>query len=149
MQRPLLADIFENFGVFADDESKVTHLQKNDSPALRQLLGAAFNPEFKFQVEIPPYKPTTDAEGFATNNLLIEYKRLYVFLESSKATPQRRKEILWQMLESIDARDAKLLVNVLQKNLSEYGLTPEIVNKAFPGTIPPVSVALVSSKKKK
>ena len=147
MQRQLLANIFETFAILTDDESRVTHLQQNDCPALRQLIGAALNPEFKFQVEIPNYKENVDIEGYATNNLLIEYKRLYIFLENSKSTPKRRKEILWQILESIDAIDAKLLVHVIQKDLSQYGLTSEIVNKAFPGTIPPASVALVSTKK--
>ena len=134
MQRILLSSIFEEL-IPHDAEDKAMNLCANNSLALRQLLIAAFDPAVQFDVEIPEFRENTEVDGYASNSLLIEYKRLYIFMKQSTVTQKRRKEILAQILESIDPKDAKFLVKVLQKDLSEYGLTPEIINMAFPGLI--------------
>ena len=134
MQRKLLSEIFSELEPH-DEEDKITILQTNDSLALRQLLYAALDNSVDFDVEIPNFRENTEVDGYASNTLLIEFKRLYIFMAQSKVVPKRRKEILGQILESIDPSDAKLLVKVIQKDISQYGLTPEIVNEAFPGLI--------------
>jgi hypothetical protein len=133
-QRQLLSDIFEDLTPH-DPEDKVMGLCANNSLALRQLLIAAYDPAVQFDVEIPEYKENSEVDGYASNSLLIEYKRLYIFMKQSQVKPKRRKEILAQILESIDPKDARFLVKVITKDMDEYGLTPEIINEAFPGLI--------------
>lgn len=141
MQRKLLAEILEEVSIL-EPEEKADHLRSfYELTPLRQILSAAFDPTVKFDVKIPEFKLNPDVDGYASNSLLIEYRRLYVFLEGSNVPSKRRTEILAQILESIDAKDAILLQNVLRKDMSSYGLTPEIVNQAFPG--------LIKTKKKK
>jgi len=117
-------------------EDKITILQENDTTVLRQLLMAALEPAVLFDVEIPAYRNNKEVDGYATNSLMIEARRLYIFLTTNRnVSPKRKKEILGQMLESIDPSDAKLLIQVIKKDLSEYGLTAEVVNGAWPGLI--------------
>jgi hypothetical protein len=149
MPRKLLADIFEELEP-QDAEDKAMGLCANNSLALRQLLTAALDPAVEFDVEIPEYRENTEVDGYASNSLMIEFKRLYIFMKQSAVKPKRRVEILAQILESIDPKDAQLLVKVLNKDLSEYGITAEIVNQAFPGLIknlPAKKEAPVATKK--
>jgi hypothetical protein len=135
MQRKLLAEVLAELAPH-DIEDKVTILQTNDSLPLRQLLVAALDPAVKFNVDVPPYRDNKEVDGYASNSLLIEYRRLYIFLANNQSVSVKRKtEILGQILESIDPSDAKFLEKVIRKDLSEYGLTAEIVNQAWPGLI--------------
>ena len=56
-------------------------------------------------------------------------------MESYKLSPQRKTALLGQILEAIDTSDALALMDVIKKDLSKYGVTTDIVNKAFPGLI--------------
>jgi hypothetical protein len=49
--------------------------------------------------------------------------------------PERKTALLGQILEAIDRSDAVALIDVINKDLSKYGITKEIVNEAFPGLI--------------
>ena len=66
---------------------------------------------------------------------MIESRRLYIFLKGSKVGLPRRKEILAQILESIDPKDAQFLIRVIKKDMGEYNLTVETINMAFPDLI--------------
>ena len=134
MQRKLLSSIFEELAPH-DAEDQAMALCANNRLPLRQLLIAAYDPSVQFEVEIPTYRENMEVDGYASNTLMIEARRLYIFLKDSKVVPKRRKEILAQMLESIDPKDAQFLIKVLQKDMSEYGLTVETINMAFPGLI--------------
>lgn len=120
----------------AHDEDKPIVLQTNDTPMLRQLLILALDPTYVFDVEIPSYRENTETDGFSSNNLYVEYRRMYIFLDTyKKIAPARKAVLLVQILESIDVSDAPCLIDVIKKDLSKYGLTKEIVNQAFPGLI--------------
>jgi len=144
--RKLISEIFKDIEPH-DAEDKMMILQENNSLALRQLIIAALDPAVQFEVEIPEFKDNTEVDGYASNSLLVEYKRLYIFMKQSVVSQKRRKEILAQILESIDPSDAQFLVKVLKKDLSEYGMTVEIANQAFPGLIKNVQPTLVAKKK--
>ena len=135
MARKLFSQILNEIREAADEDKSIV-LQTNDTLMLRQLLMAALDPKVKFDVEIPAYRENTETDGYSSNNLYVEYRRLYIFLDTYKnVTPQRKKVLLAQVLESIDASDAVALCDVIQKDLSKYGLTKEIVNEAFPNLI--------------
>ena len=120
----------------AHDEDKPIVLQTNDTPMLRQLLILALDPTYVFDVEIPSYRENTETDGFSSNNLYVEYRRMYIFLDTyKKIAPARKAVLLVQILESIDVSDAPCLIDVIKKDLSKYGMTKEIVNQAFPGLI--------------
>jgi hypothetical protein len=89
----------------------------------------------KFDTPIPSYRENQETDGYAANSLYVEYRRLYIFSESFKLPAKRKEDLLAQILESIDVSDAVLLTKVIGKDISEYGITPALVNQAFPGLI--------------
>jgi hypothetical protein len=136
MQRKLLSEILAEAGSQPDIATQAIFLKSHDCLPLRQLLKAALDATVKFDVEIPQYVPNPDAPGCSANNLYIESRRLYVFLEGSKVKERKRRiRLMGQILESIDADDAVLLTHVIGKNLSHYGIDAEAVKLAFPGLL--------------
>lgn len=135
MQRTLISDILEDLAPH-DTEDKITILQTNNSEPLRNLLRAALDPSIQFDVDVPPYRKNKEVDGYASNNLMSESRRLYVFSKTANGTRKRKTEILGQILESIDPKDAILLAAIIRKDLSAYGVTIDVVNAAWPGLIP-------------
>jgi hypothetical protein len=134
--RKMFSEILKEISEAPDLEDKVMILQSNNQPVIRQLLLAALDPNVKFDVVIPSYKENDEPDGYASNTLFIEHRRLYIFMDSYKTvSPQRKTALLQQILESIDPSDAVALIAVLKKDLSGYGVTKEVVNAAFPGLV--------------
>jgi hypothetical protein len=134
MQHKLISEIFEEL-IPHDPEDQATILGTNNSLLLRQFLIAAYDPSVEFEVEIPIFRENEEVDGFSSNSLMIESRRLYIFLKGSKVGLPRRKEILAQILESIDPKDAQFLIRVIKKDMGEYNLTVETINMAFPDLI--------------
>lgn len=138
MARKLLSQIFDEISDAPTPEDKVMILQDptHNTTVLRQLLLYAFDPAIKFDTAVPVYKENKETDGYSSNSLYAEYKRLYIFLDSyPKVTPKRKSEILGQILESIDRSDAILLTKIVSRNVGEFGLTTELINEAFPGLL--------------
>jgi hypothetical protein len=134
--RKMFAEILKDVSEAPDFEDKVMILQNNNQPVVRQLLLAALDPNVKFDVIVPSYKENDEPDGYASNTLYIEHRRLYVFMDSYRqVSPQRKSALLGQILESIDPSDAVALINIIKKDLSSYGITKELVNAAFPGLV--------------
>jgi hypothetical protein len=135
MARKLFSTILEEIKNAHEDDKSIV-LQTNDSPMLRTLLQAALEPSIKFDTPIPEYRENTETDGYASNNLYVEQRRLYIFMDSYVAVSKERKSVLLaQILESIDPSDALALIKVINKDFDEFGLTREIVNEAFPGLL--------------
>ncbi len=134
--RRIIADIFESIGEAPDDELKVMRLQDNNSEILKKLLSYALDKSYVFDVKIPSYKENQEVDGFASNNLYVEQRRLYLFLNTTtNVNPKKKSVLLAQILETIDPKDAVLVEKIIKKDLSEYGITAQLVNEAFPGLI--------------
>ena len=127
---------------------KIAVLQSMDSPALRRILQLTFAPEARWLLPkgAPPYKPLDlpDAEG----RLYSEIRRLYLFLEGGNPNLKdwRREFLFVQLLESIDANDADLLVHMKDGKLPQKTITRKIVDQAFPGLLPEVTKSVKAKK---
>jgi len=136
MRRKLISEVLEEVQNSPDAECKIEFLQANDNPVLRNLLRLACDPKIKFDVPIPEtWKLNDEVDGYSSNNIYVESKRLYLFEETYKLPLVRKTVLLVQILESIDPADAPVLIDILKKNLAKYGVTKEIVDQAFPGLI--------------
>jgi hypothetical protein len=134
--RKMFAQILQEVSEAPDFEDKVMILQSNNQPVVRQLLLAALDPNVKFDVIVPPYKENDEPDGYASNTLYIEHRRLYVFMNTyTQVSLARKSALLGQILESIDPSDAVALINIIKKDLSSYGITKEVVNAAFPNLV--------------
>jgi len=84
----------------------------------------------------PPYKPCEflDQEG----RLYTEARKLYLFIEGGNPNLNKvKREMLFiQLIESLDQRDAELLIAIKDKMLPYKNITEKIVRAAFPDLLP-------------
>lgn len=135
-------EIFDEFEKAKTKKDKIAILQKNNNFALQTVLQAVFHPSVEFMIEkVPYYKPEQVPPGMGYSTIMQELDRLYLLIKGHPRSPEgltdkRREEILIQMLESLEAKEAVVFMNMILKNLKVKGLDKNIVQEAFPGLLP-------------
>ena len=133
---PLISEILTKVNNAKDKPKKVAVLRENDSQPLRQILKGAFDPKIKWDLPegTQPYSENDAPAGTEHTTLYTEARRLYYFVDGAATLSKTKKETMFiQMLESLHADDAKVLIAVKEKTLNKVykGLTAECVKEAF------------------
>jgi hypothetical protein len=134
-------EVFDDIEKSSSRSEKIETLRKNDSFALRQVLRGTYDPNIKFAItKVPYYKPSDSPPGLAYTGIHQELDRVYLFQEdnprvSPDLTEKRREQILIQILESLEKREAEIYMNMLLKKQVVKGLNLEVVKEAFPDLI--------------
>ena len=134
---PLFSEIFTKVNNAKVKEEKIKVLKQHDSVPLRQVLKGAFDPKIEWDLPegTPPYKVNEAPAGTEHTLLFTESKRLWHFVKNAdpKLSKTRKEMMYIQMLEGLHADEAKLLINVKEKNLNATykGLTDAVVKEAF------------------
>ena len=134
-------EVFEDFEKSKTKKDKIEVLRKNNNFALQTVLQAVFTPSVEFMVDkVPYYKPEQVPPGMGYSTIMQELDRLYLLVKDHPKCPptlsqERREQILIQMLESLEAKEAVVFMNMILKNLKIKGLDDKIVEEAFPGLI--------------
>lgn len=134
-------EIFDEFTKAPSKNEKIDVLRKNKSMALITVLQGSFDPKIEFNVDkVPLYKPSDSPPGLGYSSLALELNRLYLFIKDHPKIPpglteKRRQQILMQMLEVLEKREAEVFMNMLMKKQKVPGLTSKIVEEAFPGIL--------------
>ena len=136
----LYSEIFEEFDKATTKQERMDVLKKYDHPRFRLILQAAFHPDVQFDVPIPPYRPAPEPAGLNFTYLDIEMAKIYRFLKDHPEkpeglTPDRERQLLLVILESLHKDEADLLTRLIQKNLGIKHLTPKLVQETFPGLL--------------
>jgi hypothetical protein len=141
-----MKNIYEIFDEFEQARSKGARMDvigRNLSSTLTNILKLTFHPDCKWKIkELPEsYKiPTDMLPGMTYENLNTQLRRLYMFQEGHPTAEtldeKRRTELLLQILESIEPRDAEIILGIFQKDQHVKGLTYAFVKEAFPDLIP-------------
>lgn len=141
----MMKNIYEIFGEYVKAptvDDKINILRTNSSYALLNVLRGTFDPNIKFVFnEIPPYKKSDAPPGLGYTSIHQELGRAYLFeVNNPRVSPnltlERRKQILIQILESLEAGEAEIFANMLLKRQNVEGLTYMMVRSAFPDLIP-------------
>ena len=134
-----VGEIIDEFEKAKSRQSKKAILEKHkDVPALQHLLRGIFDPKVQWTInEEPDYIKDVEApEGADPNTLYQEIPNCSIFVKdhpaSAKLKPQRTKELLIQVLESLGANEAKLYMQMLKKKTKVKGLTSKLVLEVFP-----------------
>lgn len=133
----LVHEIFTQINNAKDKPKKIEILKKHDTPAMRSLLKAAFDPKIEWDLPegIPPYIKNEAPAGTEHTSLLTEAKRLYHFIVGGNNTINKlKKETMFiQMLEGLQEKDAEVLIAIKNKNLNTTfkGLTAQMVKETF------------------
>lgn len=138
MARLRISQILEEASELPSKEDKIDHLRRNDSVVLRNVLRYALDPSIEFLLPKGkvPYRPSPFVEN-AESVLYYEARRLYLFVKGGNDSlkPVRREQLFIELLESLDPRDAELLVAVKDKKLPYKGLNSKLIKEAFPGLV--------------
>lgn len=140
--RRLLCEIFEDFQAAPTRVEKVAVLKANrDNQGLKAVLRGAFHPKIEYRItSVPYYKPSILPRGMTGNSIGAEIRMCYLFEKNNpKRSPQlkdsKMNQILIQILESLEADEATIFINMLLKDLRIPGLDREVVLEAFPGLL--------------
>ena len=138
MEAKLYSEILAEFDTAPTRSDKIAVLRKNDHPRFRNFLAMVYNPDIKFEVEIPTYRPAIEPAGLNYTYLDIEVPKLYRFilghpkLEGAVLDEKRKKSLLTIVLESLHKDEAELLVKAItKKDLGVKFLTSRIIKEAY------------------
>jgi hypothetical protein len=140
--------VFEIFDEFnkakTKEERKKILLENNTSPYVLQIvLQGAFHPGIEWVFKEPvAYKPQHIPAGLSHSTLAMEKEKFYIFTKDSKRVNptlsyERKRQIFMQILESLEAQEAEVLMNMVLKDLKVKHLTYDLVMETFPDLLPP------------
>lgn len=133
-----ISEILEKASVLSKKEDKIHFLKENDSVSLRGVLKFALEPGINWLLPrgTPPYKPCEYLDQH--NQLHLKAPKLMMFVQGGGYDDlrQNKREILFiQFLESLDPKDAQLIIAAKDKTIPYKGLSLDIINAAYPGLI--------------
>lgn len=123
-------------------KDKINILQKNKSFALESVLVGMFHPnvEFVFTKE-PDWIRHEVPVGMGYSTINQEIHRAYLFEKnnprvSPNLTLKRKEELLIQILEALEPKEADIFLMMIMKNPKIKGLNYKLVSEAFPYLFP-------------
>ena len=130
-------EIFEDFTKLKTRKDKITFLQEQGSrvPAIKDVIRGTFDDRLKFCLPEgkPPYNPNRpESVPSSLRKLHREFGDFVEGARSSKLGQLRVETKFIQLLESIHAEDALIVLSMKDKKSPVKGLTKKIVEEAFP-----------------
>lgn len=134
-------EVLDDFRAAKTKQDRIGVLRKNDTWALKSVLQAVFHPNVKFNTKVPEYNKVDVPPGMSYDHMTSALQRAYLFQEGNPRTPpaltdKRKEELLIQILESLEPKEAEVFCNMLKKDLKTPYLTEALVNEAFDGLLP-------------
>lgn len=131
-------EVFEELEAAPHKDAAKAILLYNMTPGLRGVLRANFHPGIKFVIdEIPPYRENDAPIGLGDTSIHKEVNRVYIFEQNNprvdpNLTLERKKQILVQILEALEAKEAKIYGDMLLKRIKVKHLSKKLIEEVFP-----------------
>jgi hypothetical protein len=135
-------EILDEFEIADNKADRQRILRENATPHFLQVLKYTFDPKFQFYVKSFPkdYQEPDTFPGLRYAGIESEIRRTYLFLKgeatADKLSEEKRNQVLVQLLESFEPREANVFVNMMKKNLQTKFLTYNFVKETFPNLLP-------------
>ena len=135
-------EVLDEFAAAGSKKEKLDVLARNWTPTLMHVLQLAYHPDVKWKIKDRPakYKTPDTLPGVSYSSLGTEMRRFYLFKKglpaAEKLTPRKREELFISMLESLEPREAEVVIGIFQKDLGVKGLTYKFVKECFPSLLP-------------
>lgn len=135
-------EIFDEFEEANSKKERMEVIEKNLSHTLTQVFQMAYHPQYEWMIsELPEnYKTPDTLPGISISQISAQLRKLYLFQKgnptSEKLSPEKRNELLLQILESLEFREAEVVIGIFKKDLGVKGLNYKFVKEAFPNLIP-------------
>lgn len=129
----LISEILNELRSLPTKQEQITHLRKNESPALIFLMKCAFTTKFEKVKEIPKYKVDDSPLGYSYTTLYKNWKNIPYFFEKKEgAELKKQQKKLLILLESLHWTESALVENILTKNLESIPVDLQTMKEAFP-----------------
>lgn len=131
-------EVFEELEAAPHKEAAKAILLYNMTPGLRGVLRANFHPKIKFAIdEIPQYRVNDAPIGLGDTTIHKEINRVYIFEQNNpRVDPnlslERKKQVLAQILEGLEAKEAKIFADMIMKRIKVRHLDKEMIEEVFP-----------------
>ena len=133
----LFSEVLDRVHKAKTKDQKVKILRDNNTPALRSVLKASFDPNIAWVLPEGdvPYRKNDAPIGTEHTTLATESRKLFHFIKGGDGTtPAWKKEQMFvQLLEGLHETEAALLVQTKDKKLHQIykGLSTNVVCEAF------------------
>ncbi len=131
-------EVFEELEAAPHKDAAKAILYYNITPGLRGVLRANFHPGIKFVIdEVPPYRENNAPIGLGDTSIHKEINRVYIFEQNNprvdpNLTLERKKIVLTQILEGLEAKEAKIFADMLLKRIKVKYLNKKLIEEVFP-----------------
>jgi len=136
-------EILDEFEEASGKKEKMAVIERNLSKTLVQVFELTYHPQYEWLIKEMPENymiPNDVLPGISLAQLSTEIRKLYMFRKgdptAEKLTPQKRNELLIQLLESLEPREAEVVMGIFKKDQGVKGLTYNFVKEAFPNMLP-------------
>ena len=135
-------EILDEFEIAEGKANKQKVLRENASHHFLHVLRYTFDPKYQFHVKSFPkdYQEPDTFPGLRYAGIESEIRRVYLFMKgdptADNLSEEKRNQILVQLLESFEPREAQVFVNMMKKNLQTKFLTYNFVKETFPDLLP-------------
>ena len=140
-------DLFSQIGAENAIKKKVTMLQDNESPNLKAVLRSAFDKRITWTVPNtkPPYEPNeTDEWDDVPLKLHEAIMGIGRFAningkptnQARQLTRMQREQAFIDILSKLHKHEADIMISLLKRKINYKGITPRLVNQAFPELLP-------------
>ena len=133
----LFSEVLDKVHKAKTKDQKVKILRQHNTPALRSVLKASFDPKIAWVLPEGdvPYRKNDAPIGTEHTTLATESRKLFHFIKGGDGTtPAWKKEQMFvQLLEGLHETEAALLVQTKDKKLHQIykGLSTNVVCEAF------------------
>lgn len=136
-------EVLDEIEAAKSKKDKMEAIRKNLSKTLVQVFELTYHPAFEWHfMEMPEnYKlPNDTLPGVSRVQLSTEIRKLYMFRKgdptAEKLTPEKRNQLLLQLLEGLEPREAEVIIGIFKKDLGVNGLDYKFIKEAFPALLP-------------
>jgi len=136
--RKNIYEVFDEFEKENTKQGKIDVLARNWTPTLKLVLQLAFRPEMEWKFNSYPetYKKPDTKPGISFASLDTEIKRLYLFRKGNETaeslSPKRSEELFLILLESLEPREADIVIGIFKKDFGVKGLTYKFIRDNIP-----------------
>ena len=132
-----ISEILDRVSKAKTKSEKLETFRQYDNPTLRSILKHTLDKNIVFDLPegAPPYRPSDHVES--QGMLYSEARKIYLFVKGGHPglSNLKRESLFITMLESVDPKDAELLIAMKDKKLPYKGITAALVTEAYPGLI--------------
>jgi hypothetical protein len=135
-------EIFDEFEAAGNKQERMEVIGKNLSRMLTEVFLFGYHPDYEWHFKEMPdnYRPKDVPQGMSYLQLSTELRKFYLYRKgdptSDKLTTEKRTQLLLELLENLEPREAEVVMGIFNKDFGVKGLNYKFVKEAFPNLLP-------------